>query len=312
MTSVLVTGGAGFIGSNLAAALIKEGHTVRILDDFSVGREENLKGLREKAEVIKGSITDIAALRKAVQGTECVFHEAALASVTRSIEKPFETAHVNIMGTLNVLTAAREAGARRVVFASSSSIYGDSPTLPKKEDMPSNPKSPYALTKYAGERYMQLFHTLYGMETFSLRYFNVFGPRQDPKSQYAAVVPKFVSAALTGGTITIDGDGEQSRDFTYIKDAVAANLAAMKASKGAGEVFNIAGGKRITINELITMIFELTGNDTRTVHCPAWAGDVKHSLADITKAQQLLGFRPRYDVKKGLEETVRWYEHELR
>lgn len=312
MGTVLVTGGAGFIGSNLAETLLEKRFDVRILDDLSTGRKKNLENLQEKAEVIQGSITDMETVKKAVEGVDCIFHQAALASVPRSIEKPMETAQVNITGTLNILLAARDAGVRRVVFASSSSIYGDAPTLPKKEDMPPCPQSPYALTKYAGERYMQLFHSLYGLETVSLRYFNVFGPRQDPQSQYAAVIPKFITAILSGKKPTIDGDGEQTRDFTYIKDAVEANILAMESKKGLGEVFNIAGGKRITINELKSLICEVAGKETEAVHGPPRPGDVRHSLADISKARELLGFEPRYTLKKGLEETIRWFSNELR
>jgi nucleoside-diphosphate-sugar epimerase len=312
MDTVLVTGGAGFIGSNLAEGLVKRGFDVRILDDFSAGKKENLDAVRGKAEIIRGSITDMETARKALKGIDCIFHQAALTSVTRSVEKPLETAQVNIIGTLNLLVSARDAGVRRVVFASSSSIYGNTPTLPKREDMPPCPQSPYALTKYAGERYMQIFHSLYGLETVSLRYFNVFGPRQDPNSQYAAVIPKFITAVLAGKKPVIDGDGEQTRDFTYIKDTVEANILAMQTRKGIGEVFNIAGGKRITINGLKSLICELSGKDVGAVHGPPRPGDVRHSLADTDRARRLLGYEPKYDVRKGLEETIRWYGNELR
>jgi len=307
MDTALVTGGAGFIGSHLACALVERGFKVKVLDDFSTGRTENLKCVEGTAEMINGSVADLLLVKKSMKGVDCVLHEAAIASVPRSIERPAESAMANIIGTLNVLIAARDARVKRVVYASSSSVYGDTPTLPKTEDMPPNPQSPYALTKYAGERYTQLFHSIYGLETLALRYFNVFGPRQDPNSQYAAVVPRFITSALSGKKQTIYGDGEQTRDFGYIKDVVEANMLAMNAKKGFGEVFNIAGGKRTSINELRSMICELAGKDVEAVYEPARKGDVKHSLADIGKAQRTLGFNPKYSVRDGLKETVEWY-----
>lgn len=308
MTTTLVTGGAGFIGSNLAKALLNEGHTVKIIDDLSTGHKENIP---MGVEFINGSITDMETVKKAVVGVEHVFHLAAMASVPRSIKMPLETTDVNVNGTLNILLASRDAGVKRVVFSSSASIYGDSPVLPKKENMPPNPKSPYGLTKYTAEKYTQLFYSLYGLETVALRYFNVYGPNQDPNSQYSAVIPKFITSILTNKKITIDGDGEQSRDFTYVKDAVRANMMSAVSKKGAGEIFNIAGGKTVTLNQLKDMICEITGKKADVSYGPVREGDIKHSLADITKARETIGYSPRHGFKEGLTETIRWYRDGL-
>lgn len=311
MKKVLVTGGAGFIGSNLVEALLQKDISVRVIDDLSTGKQENIAGFLNKIDFVKASITNMDSVKKAVKDVDCVFHLAAMASVPRSIKMPIESAEVNITGSLNLLVASMDAGVDRIVYSSSASVYGDSPILPKSEEMPANPKSPYGLTKYAAEKYMQIFYSLYGLKTFSLRYFNVFGPKQDPLSSYAAVVPRFITGILNQRRITIDGDGEQSRDFTYVKDAVQANILASESKKGAGEVFNVAGGKTVTVNQLREVICEMTGKQVDFVHGPSRDGDIKHSLADISKAKKLLGYEPIFDFKEAIEETIRWYRHGL-
>ncbi len=312
MATFLVTGVAGFIGSNLAEALLAQGHRVRGLDNFLTGKPENLQGL-DGLEFVKGDVRDPDACRRACEGVEFVLHEAALGSVPRSIEDPVLSNECNVTGTLNLLVAAREAGARRFVFAASSSAYGDTPTLPKVEAMVPQPLSPYALTKLAGEEYCRLFFELYGLETVSLRYFNVFGKRQDPFSTYAAVIPKFVSALLRGEPPEIYGDGEQTRDFTYIADVVQANLRACQAPREAcGKVYNVAYGERISLNELYQEIAELLGSNLEPRYGPPRPGDVKHSLADISRAREHLGYRPAYDVRQGLAEAIAWYRQNLR
>jgi len=303
----LVTGGAGFIGSNIVHTLVRKGERVRVLDNLSTGNQDNLRDILGEIELIEGDIRDINTVGEAVKGVEVILHQAALPSVARSVENPIDTNDVNIRGTLNLLIAARDAGVKRVVYASSSSIYGDTPTLPKREDMPPNPISPYALTKYVGERYCQIFTWIYGLETVSLRYFNVFGPRQNPHSQYAAVIPIFIGAYLTDTPPTIFGDGEQSRDFTYIENVVQANLLAAEAEGVAGEVFNIACGSRTTVNELARMIAEIVGSDVKPVHGPPRPGDVRHSQADISKAKRMLGYEPSVSLIEGLKRTVEWY-----
>ncbi|MFA0779696.1 MAG: hypothetical protein RJAPGHWK_001200, partial [Candidatus Fervidibacter sp.] len=247
---MLITGGAGFIGSHLAERLVALGAKVRLLDDFTTGRKQNLSAFAHKVELLQGSLTDMATVRRAVAGMDVVFHQGALPSVARSVEDPLTTHQVNATGTLLLLLAAREAKVKRVVFASSSSVYGDTPTLPKREDMPPNPQSPYALSKLIGEQFCRLFWQLYGLETVSLRYFNIFGPRQDPTSQYAAVIPRFITALLRGERPTIYGDGEQTRDFTFVDNCVQANLLAATAEGVAGEVFNVGAGKQTSVNEL--------------------------------------------------------------
>jgi UDP-glucose 4-epimerase len=303
----VVTGGAGFIGSSLATALLARGDSVGIVDDFSTGRLENIAGIARDAEIFEGDIRDEALLARAFRGAEAVFHEAALPSVARSVEKPLESHEVNASGTLKVLLAARKAGVRRVVYASSSSAYGDTPTLPKVETMATAPLSPYAVSKLAGEQYCRVFPKLFGLGTVSLRYFNVFGPRQDPKSQYAAVVPLFITWVLAGRIVHIDGDGEQSRDFTFIENVVEANILAATAAGVDGEVFNIGAGKANTINELYRTICELTHAKAPAEHGPARPGDVRHSLADISKAGRLLGYTPRFDLRKGLDKTIEYF-----
>jgi len=304
---VLVTGGAGFIGSNLALRLLEEGARVRVVDDLSTGRKENLGGHADELEFIEGDIRDGELLKKALRGVEAVFHQAALPSVPRSIEDPLASEQVNATGTLTLLLAARDAGVRRVVYASSSSIYGDSPTLPKVEDMPPDPKSPYALSKYSGERYCQLFTRLYGLEAVSLRYFNVFGPRQDPTSHYAAVIPRFIAGIMSGKGITIYGDGKQTRDFTYVENAVRANLKAALAPRAAGEVYNIACGESITVLELAEYLMRRMGREVDIEWAPPRPGEVRDSLASVTKAVEALGYHPEVDVWAGLDSTVEWF-----
>lgn len=307
MMRAVVTGGAGFIGSNIAAALVKEGHTVTVVDDFSTGRRENLADLSAGVEVIEGDIRDEALLDRAFEQAEIVFHQAALPSVARSVESPFESHDVNATGTLKVLLAARRANARRVVYASSSSAYGDTPTLPKVETMAPAPLSPYAVSKLAGEYYCRMFPSLYGVGTVALRYFNVFGPRQDPKSHYAAVVPIFITRVLARKAVHIDGDGKQSRDFTFIENVVNANLLAARTPGVDGEVFNVGIGKANTINELVAAICSITGIDAPVTHGPSRAGDVKHSLADVSKAVRMLNYDPRVGLRDGLVKTVEYF-----
>jgi nucleoside-diphosphate-sugar epimerase len=304
----LITGGAGFIGSHLVEHLLERGEDVVVLDDFSTGRRENLAPFQGRFELVQASITDYDACRRAVDGADRVLHQAALGSVPRSINNPHHTHDVNATGTLNVLRAAVDAGVKRVVFASSSSAYGDTEELPKHEGMPTRPRSPYAVTKVTGEHYCRAFHASYGLETVALRYFNVFGPRQDPASQYAAVVPLFVTAAIAGRQPTIFGDGEQSRDFTYIANVVEANLLACEAGPDAlGQVFNVGAGDRTTINQLWETIRSLVGADVHPAHAPPRPGDVRDSLAAMDRARQALGYAPRVDVREGLRQTVEWY-----
>lgn len=314
MPNVLVTGGAGFIGSNLTEALLQRGHFVRILDDFSTGKRENL--IFDKAypspEVIKGDIREFSTCQKAVKGIEYVFHQAALPSVQRSIEDPETSNAINVGGTLNILLAAREEKVKRVIYASSSSVYGDTPALPKHEEMPPNPLSPYALQKYIGEQYCQLFYQLYGLDTISLRYFNIFGPKQDPNSLYSAVIPKFIDALLQGRPPIIFGDGEQSRDFTYIENVVQANLLAMSAEHLHGEAINIACGKRISLNQLLNVLKEILGSKLSPIYQEPRQGDVKHSLADIRKGKEILNYEPTVGIEIGLEKTVDFFQKTLR
>jgi UDP-glucose 4-epimerase len=308
----LVTGGAGFIGSHLAAELLGQGVSVRILDNFATGRRSNLSAIGAEAEVIEGDIQSYERVNRAVAGCEIVFHQAALPSVPRSIQDPLTSNATNVIGTLNVLLAARDHNVRRVILASSSSVYGVNPALPKREDQPTLPISPYATAKLAGENYARSFHSVYGLETVALRYFNVFGPRQDPMSQYAAVVPRFIATLLTGGQPVIFGDGEQSRDFTPVANVVEANLLAMSAPHAAGGTYNIACGDRITINRLIDEIGSLLECEPRPVYVAPRAGDVEHSLADLERARADLGYEPKMNLRAGLEETIAYMrEHEL-
>ena len=303
-----VTGGAGFIGSHIVERLIRDGKSVRVIDDLSTGRRENIAPFSGEIEFIEGDVRDLDALRDAMDGVGYVFHQAAIPSVPRSVADPAATNAANVDGTLNVLLAARDAGVKRVVYASSSSVYGDTPTLPKREEMKPEPRSPYAVSKLAGELYCRVFYDVYGLETVALRYFNVFGPRQDPASEYSAVVPKFITALLRGDPPTIYGDGNQSRDFTYVENVVEANLLAARASGAPGEVFNIACGERITVGELARLLADILGVERKPVHVPPRPGDVKHSLADIARARETLGYRVGIDVREGLRRTVEWYE----
>jgi len=301
----LVTGGAGFIGSSIAAALLAQGEVVRILDDFSSGRRQNLESLRGRVDVIEGSIVDAPTVDRCMEGVEVVFHEAAIPSVPRSIASPRPSVLVNAVGTTTVLDSARNAGVRRVIYAASSSAYGDTAVLPKVETMTPHPLSPYAVSKLTGEQLMRVFASLYPIETLSLRYFNVFGPRQDPASQYAAVIPKFVTAALDHQKPPVFGDGEQTRDFCFIDNVVSANLlAASSANKLAGQTVNIACGERISLNTLLGLISEEVGQPVVADYKPSRPGDVRDSLADITAARQLLGYKPHVKVREGLKRTV--------
>jgi nucleoside-diphosphate-sugar epimerase len=305
----LVTGAAGFIGRSIAAALLERGEAVRGVDNFATGKRENLAGL-EAMEFVEGDLADLAVAKQACAGVEVVFHEAALPSVPRSVADPIGSNVACVDATLNLLWAAKEAGVRRVVYAASSSAYGDTPTLPKHEEMLPNPISPYAVAKLAGEYYMRSFARVYGLETVSLRYFNVFGPYQDPTSQYSGVLAVFCRKMLAGEQPTIYGDGETSRDFTYIANTVEGNLLAAEApaEKVAGRVMNVATGVRVTLNEVVEVLREITGYDGPVAYAPERAGDIKHSLADISLAGELLGYRPKVDFRAGLVRTVEWYK----
>jgi nucleoside-diphosphate-sugar epimerase len=304
MAIYLVTGGAGFIGSSIAEALLAKGERVRILDDFSTGRRSNLEALKGNVEVIEGTIVDPEVVTRAMAGVEVVFHEAAIPSVVRSVENPQASMLANVMGTTVVLDCARHAKVRRLVFAASSSAYGDTPTLPKIETMPTAPLSPYAISKLAGEHLVTVFSRLYGIETLSLRYFNVFGPRQDPTSQYAAVIPNFITAALKRARPTVFGDGEQTRDFCFIENTVSANLlAASTSNKLSGEVVNVACGERISLNQLLSHLSEESGFKLDPVYVPTRAGDVRDSLASIDKARALIGYEPKVLAREGLART---------
>jgi nucleoside-diphosphate-sugar epimerase len=305
----LVTGGAGFIGSHIAASLAAGGAKVRIIDDLSTGYRENLAEIGGEIDFVQASLSDQAEVRRALENVELVFHEAALPSVPRSVEDPRATHIACVDSTFTLLEAARQRKVRRVIYAASSSAYGDQPTLPKTEDMLPSPRSPYAVAKLVGEYYCRVFTEVYGLETISLRYFNVFGPRQDPSSQYSGVISRFISALLTNETPVIYGDGEQSRDFTYIQNVVDANLQAAQTSTGVGEIINIANGDRITLNRLLKEIKELTGFTTvEADYQPARAGDVRHSQADISLARDLLGFEPRVGLRDGLQLTLDWWK----
>jgi len=300
--NILITGGAGFIGSNLAEELAKK-HEVVIIDDLSTGRVKNVEDL--DLELVRGSITDPDMLKETFRGVDYVFHQAALPSVQRSIEDPVRANEVNICGTLNVLVAARDAGVTKVIYASSSSVYGDTPELPKREDMKPDPKSPYAVAKLTGEYYCRVFNEIYGLKTVALRYFNVYGPRQDPSSDYAAVIPNFVNRVMAGKEPIIYGDGEQTRDFTFVRDVVQANVLAMESD--AIGVFNVATGKRISVNDLAGMVMGIIGNRVDCVQEVARAGDVRDSLGDISRAHAGFGYVPLYGMEEGLKETIGWF-----
>jgi nucleoside-diphosphate-sugar epimerase len=307
----LVTGGAGFIGSNLVHALVARRERVRVLDNLVTGRLVNLDGVRGSIEFMNGDIRDLDTCRQALRGVQFVLHQAALPSVPRSIKDPLSSSSVNIQGTLNLLVAAIEQKEQdrihRFVFASSSSVYGDTPTLPKSESMQPTPQSPYAVTKLTGEHFCRIFARVYGLPTICLRYFNVYGPRQDPQSTYAAVIPRFISACLQGKQATIFGDGSQSRDFTFVEDCVAANLLACTASGVAGEACNIGAGSRTTIGDLYAAIERAVGRRVVPEYAPPREGDVKHSQADISKAKALLDYAPAHDLQSGLARTVDWF-----
>jgi UDP-glucose 4-epimerase len=309
----MVTGGAGFIGSHLVEALIKKGFEVRVLDDLSSGRRDNLAHLTGDFEFIEGDIRDARLVKAAVEGVDTVFHQAAMASVPRSVDDPQETNSVNIDGTLDLLCASRDAGVRRFVFASSSSIYGNAPELPKSEKMRLTPISPYGLQKQSGEQYTCMFHQLYGLETIALRYFNVFGPRQNPKSQYAAVIPIFITCMLDGRAPLVYGDGEQSRDFTYVDNVVHANILCMNApSEAVGRAYNAACGQRYSLNDLLRMINRQIGCEIQAEYTDPRPGDVKHSQADIELARQQLGFDPEIGIEDGLAQTIAYYRGQAR
>jgi UDP-glucose 4-epimerase len=310
MSKVLVTGGAGFIGSNLTESLLRKKHFVRVLDDFSTGKRENLIFGKEHPllEILEGDIRDLRTCKKAIRGVEYIFHQAALPSVQRSIEDPGISNAINVGGTLNILLAAKEEGVKRVIYASSSSIYGDTPTLPKHEEMPPHPPSPYALQKYIGEQYCRLFYQLYGLDSVSLRYFNIFGPKQDPNSVYSAVIPRFIDALLHDRPPIIFGDGEQSRDFTFIENVVQANLLAMSAEHLHGEAMNIACGKRISLNQLLKILKKILGSKLTPIYQEPRKGDVRHSLADIRKSKKFINYMPKVGTEEGLNKTVEFFQ----
>jgi nucleoside-diphosphate-sugar epimerase len=304
----LVTGGAGFIGSNMVDELLRRGHEVVVLDDLSTGKEENLAGVRGRIDFRAGSITDLAHVQSAIKGADYVIHLAARTSVPKSVVDPLETNRVNIDGTLNVLVAARDAKVKRFVFAASSSAYGETPTLPKIETMQPEPISPYGITKYVGELYAQVFGRVYGLENASLRYFNVFGPRQDPTSQYSGVLSRFMLSVLHGEPLLIYGDGEQSRDFTYIDNVVDETLRACEASGASGKVFNGGTGARVTLNEVLKQLEKITGRKIQAKYDPPRAGDIRNSQADISLARKVLGYEPRVHFDDGLKRTWEWYK----
>jgi nucleoside-diphosphate-sugar epimerase len=300
----LVTGGAGFIGSRIVARLVGEGELVRVVDNLSTGQPIRLKDVRDSIEFVEGDLADERVSEEVVRGVDFVLHQAAVPSVQRSVRDTIGTNRSNVTATLNILESCRKAGVRRFVYAASSSAYGDTEVLPKVEEMSPNPLSPYALQKLVGERYCKLYYDLYGLETVSLRYFNVFGPGQDPHSEYSAVIPKFITKLLATEPITVYGDGEQSRDFTYVENVVEANLFALRAIGVAGNICNIGCGEHITLNKLIRLLEEILGVKANVNYAASKAGDVRHSLADITRARRLLGYEPKVMVKEGLRRTV--------
>ena len=317
MARYTVTGGAGFIGSHLTEELIRRGHTVRVVDDFSTGKRGNVDAAARAAgvpvsaiQLVEGDLADLEVARRAVDGADYVLHQAAIPSVPRSVKDPITSNRANIDGTLNVLVAARDARVKRLIFAGSSSEYGDTPTLPKHEDMPTNPLSPYALQKAVGEEYLKLFTRLYGLETVSIRYFNVFGPRQDPGSPYSGVISLFVKWLLAGERPTIYGDGGQTRDFTYVANVVDGVLRCCDAPKAAGEVMNVATGGRISLNELLNTMNQLLGTNIQAIYREERAGDVRDSQADISKAESLLGYKPTVLLEEGLRRTLDWCRSE--
>lgn len=307
MASYLVTGGAGFIGSHLVEELLRRGQEVRVLDNFSTGKRENLNSVIDRIELIEGDIRSYHIVREAVQGVDFVLHQGALPSVPRSINDPITTNEVNVGGTLNVLDASKDAGVKRVVYASSSSVYGPDPELPVREDMTPRPVSPYAVAKLTGEKYCHVFSRVYGLETVALRYFNIFGPRQDPTSQYSAFIPKFVVGIMEEQALTIDGDGEQAKDFTYVSNVVEANLLAIEADGVSGDVFNIGCGQSTSVNEVVTHIRKTVNSQGNLSYGPPRAGDVPRSLADISHAREKLGYSPQVLLPEGLERVASWF-----
>lgn len=312
MANYLVTGIAGFIGSNLARALLARGDSVRGIDNFATGKRENIAEISSRLDFRECDLLDLDAMRQACHGVDYVLHQAAIASVPRSVADPVGSNRANVDGTLNLLLAARDAKVKRVVYAASSSAYGDTPTLPKHEEMPPNPISPYAVSKLAGELYLQSFWRVYGLETVCLRYFNIFGPRQDPNSPYSGVLARFITYMLRGQQPTIFGDGEQSRDFTYVDNAVAANLLACTApaAQAVGRVFNVATGHQATLNQTVALLRGITDYQGTVQHGPERAGDIKHSFADISLAKRHLGYSPQVGFEAGLKRTVAWYQEQ--
>lgn len=307
MANYLVTGGAGFIGSNIVEALLGEDYKVRVVDNFATGRRENIAPFFKRIGFMEADILDLQAMKEACKGIDYVLHQAALPSVPRSVADPMSSNKVNVEGTINILWAAKETGVKRVVYASSSSAYGNQPALQKKEDMCADPLSPYAISKYTGELYTRVFSKIYGLSTVCLRYFNVFGPRQDPESQYAAVIPRFITALMNGSPPVIYGDGEQSRDFTFVKNVVRANILAANAEGVSGMMFNIACGRSTTLNQLVIKMQEIIKKKATPEYTDPRPGDVRHSLADISLAKHYLGYEPAYGLEQGLEETVGWF-----
>ncbi len=307
MKLALVTGGAGFIGSHLVEGLLARGYAVRVLDNFATGTRDNLALVADRVEIIEGDVRNLTTVHSAMRNVEVAFHQAALPSVQRSVVNPLESNDINITGTLNVLIAARDAGVRRVVYAASSSAYGDSPTLPKDETMPPNPLSPYAVSKLACEQYMRVFEQLYGLSTISLRYFNVFGPRQDPTTQYAGFIAKVMDCARDGTTVPIFGDGRQTRDFTYVENAVRANLLAAEVALKESPVLNVACGGHISLLQVVTIVSELIGKQMPVQHLAPRAGDIRDSQASLARIAEVLDYSPTVDVREGLRRTLEWY-----
>ena len=310
MARHMVTGGAGFIGSHIARKLLEMGDAVRVYDDFSTGKWSNLAGIEKDVEVVEGDLRDPDGLIKAARGCEVIFQQAALRSVPRSIDDPRANNDVNVTGILNVLIAAKTNNCRRVVYASSSSVYGDDPRLPKVETQTPKPLSPYAASKIMGEYYAKIYQDLFGLETVSLRYFNVFGPRQDPESKYAAVIPRFITLACAGEPVEVHGDGMQSRDFTYVDNVVVANLLAADAPKAPGQAINVACGDRFTLLDVLAAVEECLGHKIERIHEPSRSGDVPHTQADITRARELLGFAPVVGFADGMRRTVAWFREQ--
>jgi UDP-glucose 4-epimerase len=311
MAKYLVTGGAGFIGSNIVKKLLENGESVRVLDNFSTGKKGNIEKFSDRIEIIEGDFCDLEVAKESVKGIDYVLHQGAIPSVPRSIDDPIKTNNANILGTLHMLVASRDEGVKRFVYAASSSAYGDSPTMPKVETMPIAPKSPYAIQKLTGEQYCRNFYTVYGLETVSLRYFNVFGPNQDPESVYSAVIPLFIKKILKGESPVIFGDGSTSRDFTYVDNNVDANIKAATSTMGAGEVINIACGYEVSLNELVEKINYLLGTNIKPIYKEERKGDVKHSLANISKSEKILRYKPIVNFEEGLRKTIEFYKNSL-